>query len=305
MVPTRRIPSMQIVTIPRKFNESAVHKFTAGFVSQSGEPLNHKIVFDFGSLDFIDGTGFTMLCNAIEWLAFNGCEILFRGHGNETRQGIIYLDRCGFFQSYIGNKLSLSNRPLDTAIPCISVTHANAHGWIHSTLSPWLCRNLNVNDDRLPSIRTLVKEIFNNIADHSTCNTGFIHVQHYPNIRQIRLTVSDFGQGIPSTMRRSFGYMKDSEAIFKACQEGVTSKSKPTNMGAGLNYVIDVVLFNQGRLAIHSYNGGLNCVIQNGKQKRSPFAGNGTYPGTLLDITLDTRTFLGDESDDVGTVEWI
>jgi anti-sigma regulatory factor (Ser/Thr protein kinase) len=50
-----------------------------------------------------------------------------------------------------------------------------------------------------------VKELFHNINDHSSIATGFIHVQHYPNARVVKITVSDFGIGIPDKIRSFFG----------------------------------------------------------------------------------------------------
>jgi glucose-6-phosphate-specific signal transduction histidine kinase len=177
------------------------------------------------------------------------------------------------------------------------------NGLLETSFSPWMCRHLNVSHGALASIRTCIKEIFNNIIDHSEQDTGFIHAQYYPVNKIIYITVSDFGKGIPTTIKERFGDMTDQAAIFMASQEGVTAKSQPNNMGAGLNYLIDRVTGCYGSVRIHSLGGNLNCFRDRKGTYRKPAFGNGNYPGTLIDISLDTRLFEGDEEERVD-FEW-
>lgn len=91
-----------------------------------------------------------------------------------------------------------------------------------------------------------------------------------------------------------------------AATEGVTSKSQPNNMGAGLNYLLDCVSGNGGEVTIHSQSGFLKCYEdrRNG-QVRKAFNRSGRYPGTLVDVSLDTRLFQGDDPDETdGVIEW-
>jgi len=150
-----------------------------------------------------------------------------------------------------------------------------------------------------------LKEVFNNVSDHSTQTTGFIHVQHYPNLHKVKITISDFGVGIPFTIKRQFGEMTDAKAIYMAAEEGVTSRSQPNNMGAGLNYLLDCVSSNGGEVMLHSQSGFLRCHEEKGRQIRKAFNKAGRYPGTLVDISLDDRLFRGDDfDDDLGVIEW-
>jgi hypothetical protein len=98
--------------------------------------------------------------------------------------------------------------------------------------------------------------------------------------------------------------MPDAAAIAHAAKEGVTSQSTPNNMGAGLNYLIDRITADEGSVVIHSLSGTLNCFSERGKQIRRAAGARGRYPGTLVDITIDTRLFTGDEDDYRGDVEW-
>lgn len=99
--------------------------------------------------------------------------------------------------------------------------------------------------------------------------------------------------------------MNDGEAIIHATKEGVTAKSQPNNMGAGLSYLVDTVLGNRGIVRFHSLSGNLTCETDNrGKRRLRTRNGCGHYPGTLIELELDTRLFVGDEDDDRVDFEW-
>ena len=268
------------VIIPQVFRLNAIDRFTREIVDNNGRPTDQDYIFDFSRLSFIDGSGYTVLSNTIAWLKFHRAKIKIVKIDGANRPGIQYLDDCGFFRS-----------------------NAKAFSWIEHKLSPWLEYELNTNYASLASLRSAVKELFNNIGDHSAQQTGFVHAQHYPNVREIRITVSDFGVGIPTTIKNRFGDMSDAHAITLAAREGVTSQSRPNNMGAGLNYLIDSVTGDRGSVVIHSLSGSLVCNDEGGRQVRREATTRGSYPGTLVEIALDTRLFEGDD-DERGDVEW-
>lgn len=247
-----------VIPIPQNFNLRALNRFTSFIVGKSGGPANDSFVFDFERLHFIDGTGYTVLSNTIAWLVRHGIECRFKNVSSKTG-GIAYLDDCGFFSKYIGKALSDTSTCRDSTLPCQEVQNASAHGWLETTFSEWMCRQLRVSHAGLASIRICVKELFNNILDHSTLDTGLIHVQLYPSTKIIRITISDFGLGIPHTIRQRYGQMADHQAIVYATQEGVTAKSRPNNMGAGLSLLIDRVTYGFGDVQIHSFSGSVNC----------------------------------------------
>lgn len=295
---------MIVVKLPSQFDITAINRFTREIVGSNGTPNAQEFVFDFGALSFIDGTGYTVLSNTLQWLISQGVVCKFRNVGNLNRQAIAYLDDCGFFRKHMHRYLRPNATVRPSTLPCIDLAHASAHGWLEYKFTPWMRDVLNVSHAALDSVRTCVKEVFNNINDHSTLNTGFVHVQHYPNMRVVRITMSDFGAGIPTTIRRQFGDMSDQQAVLYATEEGVTSKSKPNNMGAGLCYLIDRVTADHGKVRIVSLGGNLYCCRgKNGQPERRKVAGNGVYPGTLVDIELDTRLFVGDE-DERMDFEW-
>jgi anti-sigma regulatory factor (Ser/Thr protein kinase) len=277
----------------------------SSIVGSGGKPSSFEVTLDFGRLNFIDGSGYTVLSNSIEWMLYHGTNVRFINFERVNNFAIQYLDDCGFFYYYGQRYLRVDAKVRSTTLPCMPIEQTKAFGWIESKLSPWLGYIFDANKSRLSSIRTCVKEVINNISDHSTMNTGFVHAQHYPNAKQVKITMSDFGAGIPNTIRNRYGVMPDHEAIIHATKEGITAKSRPNNMGAGLSYLVDTVLGNRGVVRFHSLSGNLTCLCDTkGKRVYHARSGTGVYPGTLIEIEIDTRLFVGDEDDERGELEW-
>ncbi len=294
-----------VIDLPQNFQMNAINRFTSQVVRSDGNPVSQNIVLNFAKLNFIDGSGYTVLSNTIGWLLSKKVEIKFINYLPVARLAIEYLDDCGFFKKYAGNPLrTVATRRL-TTLPCAHIVQEHGFGWVENTLGPWLCGTLSARDGQIASMKTCVKEVLNNIADHSTVNTGFVHAQHYPNARNLKITMSDFGAGIPNTIRSRYGAMGDAEAIAEAIKDGVTAKSRPNNMGAGLCYLVDTVIANRGTVRLHSLSGNLTCVCDmRGRLKQDRQKTNGIYPGTLIEIELDTRLFVGDDDDERTDFEW-
>jgi hypothetical protein len=285
------------VRLPAQFNIESLHLFTCPIVGSNGIPLDDHFIFDFSNIQFIDGCGLTVFCNTLEWLNSHETRREFQNY-QRAASAIQYMDKCGFFTKYLGNRLNAEGRLSDTTLPFMSVDHADAHGWLEFSFTPWAAPTLDVSGGRLASVRACVKEVFNNIQDHSTLTTGFVHAQYYPNIDQLHITLSDFGRGIPSTIVQKFGAMDDGQAILCASTLGVTAKNNPNNQGVGLDYLIENVTGNGGQVSIYSFSGVLICSRNAaGQVIREARLGDGVYPGTLVNIMLRKNLFVGDEEE--------
>jgi anti-sigma regulatory factor (Ser/Thr protein kinase) len=169
---------------------------------------------------------------------------------------------------------------------------------------PWLAKRLQVSTASLAEFKTCIREIFNNIEDHSTERIGCAHIQWFPNEQRIRMSVSDFGIGIPSEIRRVYPDKDDGEAIALAIQEGISSKRGGRNRGAGLSYLVDnVVRRNQGQLRIFSNHGQLTCSPTEHSVETNTRLSPGYYPGTLISILLRTDRIEPVE-EDRESLEW-
>jgi anti-sigma regulatory factor (Ser/Thr protein kinase) len=281
------------VFLPGRFGSRQLYQFVREVIGEDGQPVSGSLIFDFSRLTFIDGIGLTVFCNTLEWLSKRGVQCTFREYDIRNLP-IRYLDDCGFFRNYLGRPLSSLSRVRTTTLPFEKVQHANSFGWIELTAIPWLASKLNVTDESLGVVATSLKEIFNNIEDHSDEHIGCVHIQLYPNKSRIEITVSDFGRGIPANIISRFGQMFDSKAIEYATREGVTTGNTSRNTGSGLGVLIDYVTGEGGDVTIYSRKGGLKCTLRRGGiQWRNPWVGEGLYPGTLINIGLRTDAFDG------------
>lgn len=296
---------MKVIYLPNQFKIQEIDEFTRMVVDPKGEPVSNRVLFDFKNLRFIDGTGFTVLRNSIAWLASRRVTVKFDNFRQPTNEAIVYLDDCGFFKHYTGRPVRTYLRNRSTTLPCQFIERDNSFSFLEHQFSAWMSATLDMHHVRLGGLRTCMKEIFNNIYDHSTKTTGFVHVQHYPTLERINITTSDFGVGIPRTIRSQYGNMSDARAIEWAATEGVTAQSRKNNMGAGLNYVLDYITSEHGRVVIHSYGGFLSAYNYHGDQRRKATNGAGRYPGTLIDISIDTSAFRGDDQEKPPSeIEW-
>jgi hypothetical protein len=273
-------------------------------VGPTGHPIDRDFVFDFGHLNWVKGSGLTVLCNILDWLLLHKVQIGFVNFQQVDRPSLKYLDDCGFLKNYMGSAISAYTSPRSSALPCRKVSHAHSFQWLEGEFSWWMASSLSVGRNALGSVRNCVKELFNNIQDHSTLQDGFVHCQLYPRLDWVEITLSDFGRGIPDTIRPHFGQMSDPAAIAKAIEPGVTTKSHRNNMGVGLDVLTTYVTGNYGTVTILSAHGMVKCGrAPDGTPTRAVEFKTGRYPGTLVEIGLSARRFVGD-SEETEVVEW-
>ena len=293
------------ILLPSQFNEHTIFTFLSSVI-RDGKPVDTHLEFDFSSLKFIDPVGLTVLSNTIKWLTkhgVTGCPI----NSSTYSAAVKYLDDSKFFETHLQSRqpLSPASRLRSTTLPLMHVEHSSAHNWLREKFIIWMSQRTHIPVDALSSISSSLMEIFNNIKDHSEEGIGCCFAQHFPNKNEVLLAISDFGVGIPSQMKKLY-QDSDTRLIIKACQEGVSTKSIPTNRGAGLHLLrLNVVSLNSGSLSIYS-NSGSVCFYKgsNGNQgvrTGSDNQGSNFYPGTLFVVTFRTDTIVHDEEE---VFEW-
>lgn len=281
-------------TVPSTFDNRTMYLLLQAVLDENLEPKAHKIELDLNPLDFIEPVGVTVLCNILQWLwIVKG--VNFTIHCDKSARTIKYLDDSGFFNLHLGDPLSPTAAVRDTTVPLELVSFEHSHQYINDRFSGWLQNRLKMNKDSIASILMAISEIFINIQDHSGQKIGCIFAQHYPNINQIKIAISDFGIGIPTAVRREYTASSDNEAILKAVEMGFSTRSTPQNRGVGLPTLIaNVVKNNGGSIAIHSGQGAVEFSLTGGKiqPKSMVIPGNFEifYPGTLFSIILRTDT---------------
>jgi len=267
-------------------------------VGSNGGLRDREFHFDFANLGFIRPEGVTCLGNLFELLKVRGNSFSLSLGESSGREAIAYLDDSGFFRIYAGGPLTEGAALRETTFPLSQLSHRDSHYWLREQFIVWLAGRMSQPRGALATVESCLQEVFNNIRDHSTENVASISAQHFPNERgAIRIAVSDFGIGIPNAMRKYFPDLDDAKALKMAIEEGVSSRSLPTNRGMGLDQLIrNIVMRNKGRVVIHSGHGKLTCrlTVQGQLEKFAETLG-GYYPGTLIGLYFSTETFVPDE----------
>lgn len=278
------------IEVPKRLDRRNINNFMDLVVDEDGKPRSQTMIFDFSELEFILPAGVTSLGNAFEWLIKRDVEVHIKNPesiGAKKHCPIKYLDDSDFFERYIGQKLRPNAQVRTTTMPLQRVAYDYSVGWLGSTFTPWMSRELSVQNDALANINLCLGEIFNNIRDHSKEKIGCIYAQHFPKRHELVFSISDFGVGIPYNIRKKKPGITDAEALVLAITEGYTTQTTPRNLGAGLHTLIsNVVKDNNGSVYIHSGYGILEVTPEGGTRTRTS---KGYYPGTFLDVNLDTK----------------
>ncbi|MFP7171968.1 ATP-binding protein [Terribacillus halophilus] len=286
------------VYIPKKFKKTTMHLLIDEVIDSDMMPKSKEIRFDFSRLSFIEPSGVTILSNLLEWLMIRGVNVSLTGP-KEMTTALKFLDDSMFFKHYLKTTFSDHAAIRPTTSPLNIVSYDESFSYLDKTLLPYLSNMLSVNVKALGDIKTSFGEIFNNIRDHANEKCGCIFAQRYPqrDPDEIVISVSDFGVGIPETIRRVHPSLDDSEALVHAIVEGVSSKSTPRNRGAGLRTLVhNVVLNNGGRIEIRSFYGILNISRNtSGDLEVNSLRSVNRYPGTFMEITLDTNKFVRED----------
>jgi anti-sigma regulatory factor (Ser/Thr protein kinase) len=199
------------------------------------------------------------------------------------------LDDIGFFELYLGEKQFAYSSLRDTTIPLRNISYADHYGWLDEILLPWVSRTLQIYDKKgFGGFKTCIGEIFNNINDHSGEDIGCAFAQYFYKSHEIEIAISDFGVGIPHCIRKKEADCpNDAVALKLAVEEGYTTKTRPTNRGAGLETLSGfVVENNKGNMTIFSNRACLHCSPGKNGKEIITWNTSGFYPGTLIMITL-------------------
>lgn len=127
----------------------------------------------------------------------------------------------------------------------------------------WLGRGwVHVSEQLRNAIVGRVWEIYDNAFMHAQSSIGIFSCgQHYPRHHELKLTVVDFGVGIPSNVRLFFRDDPRAESLSAAnslkwaFQRGTTTKPNGMSRGMGLDLLKEFVKINKGKLEIFSHEG--------------------------------------------------
>jgi hypothetical protein len=292
------------IRLPRRLDGGpALAAIMPNFLRTYSDQLPDSVTLDFSALEFVTPAGVTFLMNCVYWLRNQAVECTLLP-GPKLSDAVKYLDDCGFFLGVRGSNLRpfARQRPTSTRLGVISTEGSRA--WIETELTPWLQNAVPISRPSFYPLVACLWELFNNVADHTRHDRGCIFGQHYPNKKELLLVFADFGIGIPASVRKVIDPITDQDAIVKSTEEGFSTRSTPQNRGAGLRYVLDVVVGScRGRVTIHSHRGSV-CFSNEGGQTVSNGAElHGYCPGTTIELLFPTA-HIPIENEEAEPFEW-
>ncbi len=266
--------------------------------------LPTEIEVDFSGIIHIKPPSVAFLSNMTHWFRSMGSEVSFLGL-DLSNEAIKYLDDSLFFELHQGQKLSPASSCRQTTIPVRQLARRDSHGWLEYTFLPWLIEKSGLTKNSLAEVKSSLQELINNISDHTEFEEGCIFGQWYPKTNKILITVADFGVGIPSNIRTVSPDLSDSDSLVKAAEDGFSSKSLPTNRGAGLYLLLlNIVQRFDGVVTIRSGLGFAKFVNQSGSIYVIQNEKCGYCVGTTIDIVLQTDKIPYEDDNEEEDFEW-
>ncbi len=279
------------IMMPSTFDKYSIVDVLTQVIDTDMQPKTKRVEFDLRTINFIKPGGMTAFFNLCQWLSRKeDVKTTFKLPSNDSKNNqnnkvMRYFEDCGFFRFFTGNETIYKKPELrKTTLPMILLRVEDSYQWKDNTLKEWLKR-CTKSESEFVNVQVAVEEIFNNIKDHSEECIGCVFAQFYPNLGKIILSVSDFGVGIPNSMRKLLGNENDDVLLAEAVTEGVSTQSTPRNRGAGLcNIVRSLTNSGIGSVYIRS-----NCgiVIYEDKVLVEQTLSEGYYPGTFFEIEID------------------
>lgn len=282
-------PPLTHVKLPFNFSRKTMSEVIELSLDDNLIPRSSRIAFDFSRLAFIDPTAITILSNLIEFLIKKRVKVEFVNYTYPT-EGNKFLDDSGFFLRYMQKQIFPNSGLRSTTLPLELIVHEKSHEWIEHKFSPWIENKVGKANDSFTTIKLCLAEVFNNIRDHSGENVGSVFAQYFPRKNEVMLSISDFGVGIPTNVRKAIKNISDENAIIQATVQGFTTKSTVRNRGIGLHVLTqNVVSNNGGTIFINSLKGSVRCFPSaSGMMKQVAVNEIASYPGTLLEMKFYT-----------------
>lgn len=212
------------------------------------------VTFDFSGCDFLRQNAVAFLAGLVRGIELRGGTA--RVDWSTVRPKVLAnLERNGFCQhcgmqstAWQGNSIPLRH---DVVNDPAGVLHYLKHDWLGRG---WVGVSPALRD----AICGTVWEIYANAFEHSASPVGVLSCgQHFPNRRELTLTVLDFGVGIPHKVRHYFGNLAlpADQAMRWAFEMGTSTKPAATSRGVGLNLLKAFVRANNGRIEVYSGDG--------------------------------------------------
>ena len=240
--------------------------------------------FDFSRCDFLKQNAVAFLGGMISYIKLNGGTVELK---IET---LIPALRVNLEQNGFLYAMGVDAAPWDgNSIPYREDRSADYEEIARYLQNKWIGRGwLNIDPELAKAIVSNVLEIYSNAFTHSYSPNGVYSCgQNYPMLKKIKITVIDFGIGIPQSVRsylQSLGQtdtILDEETLRLAFTKGFSTR--PELGGLGLKLLKEFIQRNNGRLEVYSH-GGYALIDASGEH----YEGIGSFfTGTVVNISLN------------------
>lgn len=255
-----------------------------------------EIIIDLSRLGFVKPFGVTYLSCFIYDLLRNQKTVRL-----VPPKGVVdqYLNDIGFYNEFnIGSDVKVNPRSTSIQIKRLE-PHSLDYSYILSLINH-IGLELSLSEDIKLDIRNNIIELITNSSDHSKCAFGcYVCAQTYPNMKEIELSIMDFGIGIPANLMPKYTHLqRDDQAVSYSIEEGISSRKGKVAKGTGLAALKRFIEFNQGSIHILSSRGQYKLS----KKKEHSRLLNIGFPGTCvcLRINIDDKDYLYiDEEGDI------
>jgi hypothetical protein len=241
-----------------------------------------KVTFDFSQCGRLEHSAVAFLGGLARLVEHRGGEAVFDWQSLDPHVGLD-LARNGFRTTF-GD--STAADPGQT-IPYREDKTASDAAIMTYLKRQWLGRGwVNISDNLRDAIVSKVWEIYANAFEHGASPIGvFTCGEHYGGQGLLKLTVIDFGTGIPANVR---AFQDDPElpahdAMNWAFQPGHTTKiASMIGRGLGLDLLRRFIFLNKGCLEVFSHDGYARI-----EEKGQTYETRGNmFEGTILNISL-------------------
>ncbi|MBE9198446.1 ATP-binding protein [Nodularia sp. LEGE 06071] len=240
-----------------------------------------KVIFDFSGCYFLRQNAVAFLGGLARLINVRGGQAIFAW--NTLQSDIrINLAKNGFLCAFGNNQQGSKGN----SIPYREDYEDQLEGIPDYLDEQWLGRGwVEVNQTIKDTIICTVMEIYSNAFEHGLSDIGvFSCGQRYPNLNILKLTVIDFGVGIPANVRQFFKNRNilAKDALCWAFKFGTTTRSGAIPGGTGLDSLKNFVKSKQGKIEVYSHDAyGLIDENQEIYESAPTF-----FEGTLINITI-------------------
>ncbi|MBD2773543.1 ATP-binding protein [Iningainema tapete] len=248
---------------------------------QQVQECTKEVIFDFSECYFLQQNAVAFLGGLARLVESRGGKAIFNWDTVKNHISM-NLKQNGFMYAFNGDEEPWQGN----SIPYREDRCQNRDDLVYYLAEQWFGRGwVHISNLLRGVIVGTTLEIYANAFEHGRTDIGvFSCGQHYPKLGELKLTVVDFGVGIPHNVRdfQNNFRLPAAEALKWAFQPGTTTRTGDVTGGIGLDYLKQFVHINKGKLQILSHDG---CATIDEKQEiyenRQTFFG-----GTLVNITL-------------------